>query len=150
MADSNIFLSQPFYINALQSGHKVWLFLSEMMFYNMLPWNQVIAMTARQWKSVLMGSSNCRELVEKDDYLSSIYFPQWRLDGLNSFLEDQQSSDLNVTYQYELNSGSLRIDRIDNSKNKNVSILKNENYRFEWNKEFLKNFMDWSSSRLKG
>ena len=50
ISDSNIFLSRNKFINVLQSGHKVWMFLSEMIFYSQLPWSQVVAMTVRQWR----------------------------------------------------------------------------------------------------
>ena len=50
VADSNIFLSRNTLINVLQSGHKVWMFLSEMIFYSQLPWSQVMAMRVRQWR----------------------------------------------------------------------------------------------------
>lgn len=50
VADSNIFLSRNTLINVLQSDHKVWMFLSEMIFYSQLPWSQVMAMRVGQWR----------------------------------------------------------------------------------------------------
>ena len=51
VSDSNVFLSQPQYINVLQSGHQAWMFLSEMIFYNNQPWNQLMALTVKTWRS---------------------------------------------------------------------------------------------------
>ena len=51
VADANVFLSQPRYINVLQSGHQAWMFLSELIFYLQQPWNQVMALTLNTWRS---------------------------------------------------------------------------------------------------
>ena len=50
VADANVFLSQPRYINVLQSGHQAWMFLSELIFYLQQPWNQVMALTLKTWR----------------------------------------------------------------------------------------------------
>ena len=50
VADSNVFLSLPRYINVLQSGHQAWMFLSEVIFYLNQPWNQVMALTLNNWR----------------------------------------------------------------------------------------------------
>ena len=49
-ADSNVFLSQPHYINVVQSGHQAWMFLSEVIFYISQPWNQLMALTVKTWR----------------------------------------------------------------------------------------------------
>ena len=51
VADSNVFLSRPHYINVLQSGHQAWMFLSELIFYLNQPWNQIMALRVNTWRS---------------------------------------------------------------------------------------------------
>ena len=97
-----------------------------------------------------METSRCEELIEKDEYLSSIYFPQWRLESLKRFLvEKQRSSGLNVTYQYQLDSDPLKIDVINKTQNTNVSLLTKTSFNFQWNQDFLKSFKSWSSSQIR-
>ena len=93
----------------------------------------------------MMESSTCEELTRKDRYLSSIYFPQWRLDSLKRFLES--SGENNVTYQYQLDSGSINVEMKDKTENKTVSLLTNKNSKLEWNQQFLENFTRWSESQ---
>ena len=95
-----------------------------------------------------MESSTCEELTRKDRYLSSIYFPQWRLDSLKRFLES--SGENNVTYQYQLDSGSINVEMKDKTENKTMSLLTNKNSKLEWNQQFLENFTRWSESQEKG
>ena len=96
----------------------------------------------------MMESSTCEELTRKDRYLSSIYFPQWRLDSLKRFLES--SGENNVTYQYQLDSGSINVEMKDKTENKTVSLLTNKNSKLEWNQQFLENFTRWSESQERG
>ena len=96
----------------------------------------------------MMESSTCEELTRKDRYLSSIYFPQWRLDSLKRFLES--SGENNVTYQYQLDSGSINVERENKSESKTISLLSNKNSKLEWNKEFFEDFTKWSESQEKG
>ena len=100
----------------------------------------------------MMGSSTCEELTRKDRYLSSIYFPQWRLDSLRRFLVSQQESsgDNSVTYQYQLDSGSINVERENKSESKTISLLSNKNSKLEWNKQFFEDFTRWSESQEKG
>ena len=100
----------------------------------------------------MMGSSTCEELTRKDRYLSSIYFPQWRLESLRRFLVSQQESsgDDNVTYQYQLDSGSINVDRQNKSESKTISLLTNKNSKLEWNQQFFEDFTRWSESQDKG
>ena len=95
-----------------------------------------------------MESSTCEELTRKDRYLSSIYFPQWRLDSLKRFLES--SGENNVTYQYQLDSGSINVEMKDKTENKTVSLLTNKNSKMEWNQQFFENFTKWSESQERG
>ena len=93
------------------------------------------------------NSSSCGELTGRDGYLSEIYFPPWRLDRLRSFLAAQQkSSDKNITYQYKLDSDNIKVTVINKSENTNISLVTNEHFKIEWNKEFLKNFTVWTES----
>ena len=95
-----------------------------------------------------MESSTCEELTRKDRYLSSIYFPQWRLDSLKRFLESR--SENNVTYQYQLDSGSINVEMKDKTENKTMSLLTNKNSKLEWNQQFFENFTKWSESQERG
>ena len=98
----------------------------------------------------MLESSTCEELLEKDEYLSSIYFPQWRLESLKTFLlEKQKAVGPEVTYQYELDSDPLKIEVINKTQNTNVSLLTKTNFEFKWNQDFLKSFITWSSSQKK-
>ena len=96
----------------------------------------------------MMESSTCEELTRKDRYLSSIYFPQWRLDSLKRFLES--SGENNVTYQYQLDSGSINVEMKDKTENKTMSLLTNKNLKLEWNQQFFENFTRWSESQERG
>ena len=96
----------------------------------------------------MMESSTCEELTRKDRYLSSIYFPQWRLDSLKRFLES--SGENNVTYQYQLDSGSINVEMKDKTENKTISLLTNKNSKMEWNQQFFENFTKWSESQERG
>ena len=96
----------------------------------------------------MMESSTCEELTRKDRYLSSIYFPQWRLDSLKRFLES--SGENNVTYQYQLDSGSINVEMKDKTENKTMSLLTNKNSKLEWNQQFFENFTRWSESQERG
>ena len=96
----------------------------------------------------MMESSTCEELTRKDRYLSSIYFPQWRLDSLKRFLES--SGENNVTYQYQLDSGSINVEMKDKTENKTVSLLTNKNSKMEWNQQFFENFTRWLESQERG
>ena len=96
----------------------------------------------------MMESSTCEELTRKDRYLSSIYFPQWRLDSLKRFLES--SGENNVTYQYQLDSGSINVEMKDKKENKTVSLLTNKNSKMEWNQQFFENFTRWLESQERG
>ena len=96
----------------------------------------------------MMESSSCEELTRKDRYLSSIYFPQWRLDSLKRFLESSGESD--VTYQYQLDSGSINVEMEDKTENKTISLLTNKNLKLEWNPQFFENFTRWSESQERG
>ena len=100
----------------------------------------------------MMGSSTCEELTRKDRYLSSIYFPQWRLDSLRRFLVSQQESsgDNNVNYQYQLDSGSINVERENKSESKTISLLSNKHSKLEWNKQFFEDFTKWSESQEEG
>ena len=96
----------------------------------------------------MMESSTCEELTRKDRYLSSIYFPQWRLDSLKRFLES--SGENNVTYQYQLDSGSINVEMKDKTENKTMSLLTNKNSKLEWNQQFFENFTRWLESQERG
>ena len=102
----------------------------------------------------MAGSSTCEELTAKERYLSSIYFPQWRLDSLERFLVAQQDSSGgdNVTYQYQLESGTINVDKQikTETENKTISLLTNKNSKLEWNQQFFEDFTKWSESQEKG
>ena len=99
-------------------------------------------------RKLMMESSTCEELTRKDRYLSSIYFPQWRLDSLKRFLES--SGENNVTYQYQLDSGSINVEMKDKTENKTMSLLTNKNSKLEWNQQFFENFTRWLESQERG
>ena len=105
-------------------------------------------------RKVMAGSSTCEELTAKERYLSSIYFPQWRLDSLERFLVAQQDSSGgdNVTYQYQLESGTINVDKQikTETENKTISLLTNKNSKLEWNQQFFEDFTKWSESQEKG
>ena len=50
ISDIDIFLSLPSYLNVLQSPHKAWLFLTEIMLYGYLPWESLAAATVSNWR----------------------------------------------------------------------------------------------------
>ena len=97
----------------------------------------------------MVESSTCEELTRKDRYLSSIYFPEWRLDSLVRFLESS-SGENNVTYQYQLVNGSINVDLEDKTENKKISLVTNKNSKLEWNQQFFENFTRWSESQERG